>query len=361
MTSLIRSAIPLILIAGLLGTPSLAEDMLGTAGPIRSFGFGTCKLPYPARARGECDPPEVSATLPADVRSQQRVVRARQLTEIARLPQAIAELDTAITEQPGNVPALLLRARLRIPAQLTEATRDVKAALQAAPENADALATMAFILIGQDDQAALQLATDALVRNPPSVDALWIRAILANRSGRPEQSEADLDRAIAIEPDDRRSRMTRAEIRLQTGKAAGAKEDLDAILAAGSDLQALQMRATILAGLGDDSAALADLNKVLGPPGQRVLPGPARPDLVNMFVQRALILTRTGREPDARQDLETIVALGGNRAILQMQVYLRGHGFPDLALNGKRSDQLDDALRACFINSACGRGIAIRG
>ncbi|MDU6493850.1 MAG: hypothetical protein E6531_29830, partial [Bradyrhizobium sp.] len=102
MTFRMRFAIPLMLIAELMSTPSRAEDTLGTAGPIRSFSFGTCKLPYPARARGECDPLEISATLPADVRSQQRVLRARQLTEIARLPQAIAELDTAITEQPSN-------------------------------------------------------------------------------------------------------------------------------------------------------------------------------------------------------------------------------------------------------------------
>lgn len=361
MTFRMRFAIPLMLIAELMSTPSRAEDTLGTAGPIRSSSFGTCKLPYPARARGECDPPEISATLPADVRSQQRVLRARQLTEIARLPQAIAELDTAITEQPSNAAALLLRARLRIPAQLTEATRDVTAALQADGDNADALATMAFILIGQDDQAGLELATKALTLNPSSVDALWIRALLSNRSGRPEQAEADLDSAIALEPVERRPRMTRAEIRLQSGKTAGAKEDLDALLAAGSDLQALQMRVTILAGMGDDNGALADLNKVLGPPGQRVLPGPVRPDLVNMFVQRALILTRIGREPEAKQDLETIVTLGGHRAVLQMQVYLRGHGFPDVSLDGKRSEQLDDALRACFINNACGRGITIRG
>ncbi|XUM24315.1 tetratricopeptide repeat protein [Bradyrhizobium oligotrophicum S58] len=289
------------------------------------------------------------------------MTRARQLTEIARLPQAIAELDAAITEQPSNVPALLLRARLRIPAQLTDATRDVARALQASPDDADALATMAFLLMGQDDQAGLELATNALTLDPSSVDALWIRSILLNRRGRPEQAEADLDRAVALEPDDRRTRMTRAEIRLQSGKAAGAKEDLDALLAVQSDLQALQMRATILASMGDDGGALADLNKVLGPPGKRALPGPVRPDLVNMYVQRALILTRTGQEPEAKQDLETIVTLGGNRAVLQMQVYLRGHGFPDVSLDGKRSDQLDDALRACFINNACGRGIAIRG
>jgi len=360
MTFRIRFAIPLILIAELLSVPSHAEDALGTAGPIRSFG-GKCQLPYAAVQRGECDPPEIAASLPAEDRSRQRVARARALVEVARLPQAISELDVAITEQPGNVSALLLRARLRIPGQLTEARLDLVRTLELDPANADALATMAFMLIGQDDAAGFQTATDALAINPSSVDALWIRAILSNRTGKLDQAETDLDQAIALEPDDRRTRLARAEVRLKVGKTAGAKEDLDAMLASRPDRQALQLRAALLAGTGDDSGALADLNKILGPPGQRVLPGPMWPDLVNMYVQRALVLTRTGREPEAKQDLETIVTLGGNRAVLQMQVYLRNHGFPDVSLDGKRSDRLDEALRACFINGACGRGIAIRG
>jgi hypothetical protein len=40
-----------------------------------------------------------------------------------------------------------------------------------------------------------------------------------------------------------------------------------------------------------------------------------------------------------------------------MQVYLRNNGFPDLTLDGKRSQSFDDALKACFVNEACGRGI----
>jgi tetratricopeptide (TPR) repeat protein len=232
--------------------------------------------------------------------------------------------------------------------------------LQLEPDNADALATQAFIVMGQDDEAGLRAATRALALAPANVDALWIRSLLAVRLGDTVQAGKDLDRAVALEPDDRRTRMARAELRLQIGNSAGAREDLNALLASQYDLRALQMRAALLAAAGEDAGALADLNNILGPPGQRSPPGPARPDLVNMYVQRALVLTRHGRPDDAKQDLETIVSLGGSRAILQMQVYLRGHGFPDLRLDGQRTDQLDTALRACFINNACGRGIAIR-
>lgn len=361
MTFCTRLAIAVVLTSQLVSAQCFADDDLGTAGPIRSFHPGKCKLGYAAKQRGECDPPDVAANLPADVRAQQRLARARQLIDIARMPQALGELDAAIIEDPANTSARLLRGRLRIPDQLTEAARDVNQVLDANPNNADALATKAFILVGQDDEAGFQAATKALALNPSSVDALWIRAFILTRMGKLDQAETDLDGAIALEPDDPRTRLARAELRLQTGKTAGAKDDVDAILASHYDLRALQIRAAIQAANGDDAGALADLNSVLGPTGQRSLPGPTRPDLVNMYVRRALVLTRSGKAADAKQDLETIVTVGGSRAILQMQVYLRGHGFPDVSLDGKRSDQLDDALQACFINSACGRGIAIRG
>jgi Tfp pilus assembly protein PilF len=357
----IRLALACIITAELVSAQCLANDTLGTAGPIRSFGSGKCDRGYAARQRGECDPPAIAADLPADVRSRQRVERAQQLIQIMRTEPAIRELDTAITEDPANTSALLLRARLRIPAQLTEAARDVDRALEIDPGSDDALATKAFIVMGRDDDTGFQAVTQALAINPSNVDALWIRSLFSVRRGNADRAETDLDRAVALEPDDRRTRMARAELRLQLGENAGAKNDVDDLLTSQYDFRALQMRAAILAASGDDSGALADLNSVLGPPGQRTLPGPTRPDLVNMYVQRALVLTRSGDSDDAKQDLETIVALGGSRAILQMQVYLRGHGFPDVSLDGKRSDQLDDALKACFVNNACGRGIAIRG
>jgi tetratricopeptide (TPR) repeat protein len=361
MTPRTHFAVAFILFAELISVPCLADDALGTAGPIRSFGTGKCDHGYAARQRGECDPPAIASDLPADVRSRQRVARAQQLVRIMRTEPATRELDMAITEDPANISALLLRARFRIPGQPTEAAFDINRVLQLEPDNADALATRAFIMMGQDDEAALRAATRALALAPANVDALWIRSLIAVRLGDTAQAQNDLDRAVTLEPDDRRTRMARAELRLQIGDSVGATNDLNALLALQYDLRALQMRAALLAAAGDDAGALADLNNILGPPGQRTLPGPARPDLVNMYVQRALVLTRRGKPDDAKQDLETIVSLGGNRAILQMQVYLRGHGFQDLSLDGKRSDQLDAALQACFINNACGRGIAIRG
>ena len=340
--------------------PCFATDPLGTAGPIRSAGGDSCNGDFEAAARGTCDPPPVVSTLSPERRSQARVERARQLVSLLRMEQAVLELDAAVTEDTANGAARLLRGRLNIPAKVDEAKRDIDATLRADPGNADALATRAFILMGWDDQGGLQDATQARVLDPGNVDARWIRSLLLMRMGRLEEAEVDLNFAAAIEPGNPRTLMSRAEIRMLMGKAAEARDDATAVLAIRPDLGALQLRAVVQAQSGDYAAALDDLNVILGPPGGRPGSGPPGRDFVDLYVQRALALTRVGRPADARHDLETIVTFGGARALLQLQVYLRGHGFPDVALDGKRSDQLDDALQACFINDACGRGVTFR-
>jgi tetratricopeptide (TPR) repeat protein len=277
------------------------------------------------------------------------------------MEQAILELDAAVTEDPTNIAARLLRGRLNIYGKVDNAIRDIDATLRIDPGNADALATRAFLLMGQDDKGGLQDATKARVLDPGNADARWIRSLILMRMGRLEEAEQDLNSAAAIEPGNPRTLMSRAEIRMLMGKAAEARDDATAVLAIHPDMGALQLRAVVQAQSGDYAAALDDLNAILGKPGDRPGNGPPGRDFVDLYIQRALALTRTGRLEDAKRDLETIVTFGGARALLQLQLYLRGHGFPDVALDGKRSDQLDDALQVCFINDVCGRGMTVRG
>ncbi|HEY4985718.1 MAG TPA: tetratricopeptide repeat protein [Bradyrhizobium sp.] len=303
----------------------------------------------------------MASTLSSEQRSQARIERARQLIALLRMEQAMQELDAAVNEDPSDSAARLLRGRLKIPGKVDEAIRDVDATLRIEPENADALATRAFLLMGRDDKGGLQDATKARVLDPGNADARWIRSLILMRMGRLEKAEEDLNSAAAIEPGNPRTLMSRAEIRVLMGKAAEARDDATAVLAIHPDMGAFQVRAVVQAQSGDYAAALDDLNAILGPPGNRTVAGRPGRDFVDLHIQRAIALTRTGKLADAKRDLEAIVTFGGARAILQMQVYLRSHGFPDVILDGKRSDQLDDALRACFISDACGRGMTIPG
>jgi tetratricopeptide (TPR) repeat protein len=354
-------AVAAILAAGFLVAPCFAYDRLGTAGPIRSFGGGTCKVDFAARRRGECDPPPVASTLPPERRSQERVERARQLISVMRVEQAVHELDDAIADDPLNSSALLLRGRLKIAGKSGEAIRDIDRTLQISPENSNALATRAFILPGQDDQDGLRDATKALTLDPNNADAFWIRSTILARTGNLDEAEQDLNSAVALEPDNPTTLLSRAQIRMQIGKTAEARNDATAVIALRGDRDARQIRAIVEAMSGDYAAALDDLNVILDRPKDQPVAVTAGRDFVDLYVQRALALARTGKPAEAKRDLDTIVRYGGVRAVLQMQVYLRSHGFPDLKLDGARSDQFDDALQACFINDACGRGISIRG
>ena len=359
--AIVRLGAVVAVLATGLAVPCFAADPLGTAGPVRSAGENTCNGDVAAAARGECDPPSVDLAIPVERRSQARIERARLLVSLLRTEQAVQELDAAVTEDPSNSAARLLRGRLKIFVKQDEATNDVEATLRIDPDHADALATRAFLLMGRDDKAGLQDATRARILDPRNADALWIRSLILTRMGRLDEAEQELNSAATIEPGNPRTLMSRAEIRMLMGKSAEARDDATAVLAIRPDMGALQVRAVVEAQSGDYAAAIDDFNAILGQPGDRRGGGVLGRDFVDLHIQRAVALTRTGRQADAKRDLETIVTLGGTRAILQLQLYLRSHGFPDVTLDGRRSDQLDDALQSCFINDACGRGMTVRG
>jgi tetratricopeptide (TPR) repeat protein len=337
--------------------PAVAYDKIGTAGPIRTFGGAHCAK---NEAQGACDPPEVDATLPLKQRVQARVERALGLIALLRTKQAMQELDAAVAEAPDANSSILLRARLKLQGPSADALRDVESIIALDPSNPDALATRAFILAGQDD-LALRDATRAVSIKPDDVDALWIRATILARLGKLDEAEQDLTRAIAAEPDNPTVLLFRAELLLARGQMSEAERDAGAAISSRGDIGARQIRAAARAAEGKYDDALSDLNVVLGPVGTKVTNGPVfSRQFVDLLIERALVLSRLGRPDDAKADLLSIITLGGQRAILQMQLYLRSHGFRDVALDGKASSQLDDDLIACFLNDACGRGLTLK-
>jgi tetratricopeptide (TPR) repeat protein len=175
-----------------------------------------------------------------------------------------------------------------------------------------------------------------------------------------DEAERDLTSADALEPNDPRIMLQRALVRLDAGKISEAQTDAAAVVASRpSDITARQILAVARVKSGEYEAAIADLTAILGQPGDRPRMPLIGGDFLNFYLQRSLAFTRTGKAYEADLDLQTIFSQGEVRPILQLQLYFRSQGWLKLAVDGKRSPLLDEAMRGCFINDACARGLAI--
>ena len=203
---------------------------------------------------------------------------------------------------------------------------------------------------------ALRDVSAALEQQPDDEDMLFIRARTWMQLDRYDAAKKDLDRALELEPDDNRAWLFRAQLHLRRGELDQAVSDATALLARrAADISGRETRALAYMALGRNNDAIDDLSFVLGPPGDPGAATPVSARFRQLFVQRAILLIKAGRTADANLDLDTIFKAGGQRAVLRMQLFLRKNGFSEVALDGKRSAAFDSALKACFINQACGR------
>jgi tetratricopeptide (TPR) repeat protein len=342
--------------------PAQAGDPLGTAGPFRSSAWAKCAAGVVEQFRGACDPPAVDPALPAIDQSKAHVERAVTLISLGRIPQAHESLNAAVSADPRNLMALKLRARIAIPGNGDGSEADVNAGLLLDPSDADLLAMRAMHLQDAGNpRAALRDADRAVSLSSRNADVLWMRARILLVNMRFKEAEADLTQALAIEPDYFRARHLRGAVRIHIEQYGDAFEDANrAVTLHPADVSALQLRAMARAGLGDFQGLVDDLTIVLGEPGRPINADPSWALFNGLYIQRAIALVRLGRQQEAMADIETVSKLGGQRSILRMQVYLRSNGFPDVKIDGKRSQLFDDAMKACFIDKACGRGIAER-
>jgi tetratricopeptide (TPR) repeat protein len=323
--------------------------------------WAQCRAGAIEQFRGACDPAPVDSQLSAAQQSRSHMVRARVLLSFGRVPQARDAVDAAIKLDPSNVAAFKLRARFEMPGDRTIAEANVNAGLALSPSDSDLLAMRATLLQDGNPKGALPDADQAVRNSPRNADALWIRAriLLANNDF--EDAEKDLTRALDVEPDYSRARHLRGSVRIHLERYADALDDANRAIAQDpGDVSALQLRAMARAALGDLPGVVSDLTAVLGEPGQPLNADPSLAMFNGLYIQRAMALVRLGRHADGMQDVATVTKLGGQKAILRMQIYLRSNGFPDVQLNGNRSELFDDAMKACFVDQACGRGIAER-
>ncbi|GAC1333029.1 MAG: hypothetical protein NVSMB26_13540 [Beijerinckiaceae bacterium] len=320
---------------------------LGTSGPFRSLGGTGC----PAGTPDACAPPPVDPALPRAQQVRRHVERALAFLDLSRVGDSRTALDEALRLDPDDLQALTLRGRLSLTNGKPEAARtDIEHAFRLAPGDPNLLATIAAF--SSPDQAFQDLDA-ALAQKPDSIDVLFARARLYLRFGNTNAAFADLSRSLAIAPEDQRARLLRAQLQLRRQAYDLAIFDADKVLTTRAhSLEALQIKAAARLGAGDEIGAIETYTELLDDSGGiRFIAVPAFHDAL---VTRGRLYAKLHRLAEAKRDFDTLIGQQGVQALLQLQLYLRGHGYPNVEISDHHTTAFDTALNACFSDTVCG-------
>ena len=153
---------------------------------------------------------------------------------------------------------------------------------------------------------------DRLVARDPSALAYSIRARIRRRAGDLRGARADVERALAIEPDAPRLLELRGAIKADAGDADSALADFDRAVRRGADGTVRRLRAEALMALGRNRAALEDWSRALA----------YDPEDPRAYLGRARTFSRLGQVEHAMADLERAAGWAGERAELLAPITL---------------------------------------
>ncbi len=202
------------------------------------------------------------------------------------------------------------------------------------------------------DQAITDLNA-AVSLKPGDTDILFARALYYSGIHDTERAFTDLSASLSIAPNDVRARLLRADVQLARQDFNSASFDADQVLASDPlNFQALLIKAKARAGAGDDTGALESYTLLLDRSGIGL--SLFIPQFRDAMLARARLFVKLGRFADASRDLQSILAQGGQHAILRLQLFLHDNGFPNIEITGIRSPAFDVALGTCFADKTCG-------
>ena len=127
------------------------------------------------------------------------------LVQLKRPDEAATQFQQLIRQNPDFIPAYLSLAQLLMRGQPQEAVKWLEEASLRAPEKAD-VAGFLMIALAQTGQSgkALQIAQQALSRNPKSFELRFNFGLLLKAENRPVDAMNELRKAIQIRPGDQR-------------------------------------------------------------------------------------------------------------------------------------------------------------
>jgi tetratricopeptide (TPR) repeat protein len=275
----------------------------------------------------------------------------------------MTEIDAALVLDPDWAEAHHLAARIAASqGNMARTEQEIEVALRLAPDDLDIRATKAAVLAWRFPFEALHQFDAILERSADHIYAHGQRArILVTQLADPRAAIPDLNFILSGDSPATEYLPLRAQAYLMLGRAHDAVADYNAALKLDPGRLYLVLgRAAALAESGDDRAALADYDTVLGTIGESRRPYAICCDqLSRALMERAAVLIRIKRFSDAAADMSAAITNGGRPAVLRAELYLRQHGFPQVQLDGRDSPALRAAVEACFALDSCSRAFLL--
>jgi tetratricopeptide (TPR) repeat protein len=155
--------------------------------------------------------------------------RGRAYLELGELDFALADLNRSLAVQPNSSHAYELRASVhRALKAYDRAIADLQTAARLDPSNAAYLLSQAAIAEERGDiRAAIELYSQALSKNPDSVEIRLKRAAAFTKGNRFEESLKDCNGTIELKPSNAAGYICRAEVYLRLRRVQPAIGDLD--------------------------------------------------------------------------------------------------------------------------------------
>ena len=157
------------------------------------------------------------------------VHRAHAFLELGKLDFALGDLNRSLAVQPNSSRAYELRASVyRARKAYDQAIADLKAAARLDPNNDAYVLSQAAIAEERGDiQAAIELYSQALLKNQSSLEIRLKRAAAFAKGNQFEESLKDCSGAIGLEPSNAAGYICRAEVNLRQRHVQPAIGDLD--------------------------------------------------------------------------------------------------------------------------------------
>lgn len=245
---------------------------------------------------------------------------------------ALKDFDRCLRRDPGAVDAHLGRAlTLENLGRWRESRAENRNAVEAADAGLAAQSSdinrvsvldwRGWAKVNRGEYAAAILDFDAVLRLDPKVPTAFRgRAEALTGLGRFAEALADYDRSLAIEPVHTDARIHRALLRAQAGDGPGFRQDLEQaglllsrrIRENPGDARAYSRRGYVRSLLGEETAALADLDRALALNPRRDEP----------YLQRSVVRGKLGDYAGAQQDMRSArerTLAAGKQATLRLE------------------------------------------